>query len=205
MVKQNTNTQKELKVPFNFKVRNKGCALACVEMIMSYYHQNIDVDKIYKSLAMSNDGLDLFEVASELSRIGYQINGGFTDEDITFGVKNHVELINDKILKKIDKNLVEAYKGILMTMDKNKNIKIHRLVLRDIKESIDKNEPIIINLLSKGKNEFMHSVCVIGYNENDIVILNPPKIGKEYIQMETFFNLHQESGGYYFSIKRRSI
>ncbi len=193
-----------LDVPFIFKVHDKGCILACVEMILKYYDQKIDSDDLYRIFTKHKEGISLFEVVLKLIKFGYIIGGGFTDHDITLGANNLDELKLKTISSNIHKNSLSSYHEAIEVMENNNYFSIHALTLGDIKESLNKKEPLIVNLLSGGKNEFMHSVCIIGQNENDIIILNPPTVGKEFVPMETFFNLHQRSGGYYIFIKRRS-
>lgn len=196
---------KILNVPFVFSVHNKGCVLACVEMILKYYNQKFDSYDMSHELVKHEEGISMLDVVLKLKKFGYFSGGGFTDDDITLGAKNFNELKLENVYNNIHKNLMSSYQEAIEVMENNKNFNIHTLTLGDIKNSLEKNEPIIVNLLSGGKNEFMHSVCIIGYNKKDIIILNPPTIGKEYVLMETFFNLHQKSGGYYMYIKRRSI
>lgn len=195
---------KILNVPFMFNIHDKGCVLACVEMILKYYDQKFDSDDLHRVLVKHEEGISMLDIVLKLKKFGYCSGGGFTDNDITLGAKNFNELKLETIFKNIHKNLISSYQEAIEVMENNKYFSIHALTLGDIKNSLEKNEPIIVNLLSGGKNKFMHSVCIIGYNKNDIIILNPPIVGKEYVSMETFFNLHQKSGGYYIFIKRRS-
>lgn len=166
----------KLKVPFRFHKVDKGCLLACLEMILNFYQKPFSVQKFSQKINSNKFGYDILHLACELKKEGFDVETGHFDKDIE----------NDQ------------YSAIAKTTKPE---------LEKLRNFIKNDTPVIVHLSAKSlgakKEEEIHAVVVIGFDTNGFFILNPPKIGEEYIFNQEFLNFWSQGGGYYLAIKKQ--
>lgn len=165
----------KLNVPFKFQKTDKGCLLACVEMVARYHRGSFSIADFVKKNLPTRYGYDIFYVADQLKKQGYNLETGHFDKDLKIDKYS-------KIAKKVKPDL-------------NK-----------IKSFLKNKKPVIVHLSAKRlgarEEEEIHAVVVIGFNAKGFFILNPPKIGEEYVSSKDFIRFWEESGSYYLVIKK---
>lgn len=196
------NDSKKLKVDFKFTPFDKGCALACLEMMARFLKLEINFNLLVKNVGVDEFGYDLFKIATWLVKNKIKIEIGFWDKLL---------FKKSEIDKKANLNsFLKEHQDVSIFYQKNTGVcKIEPPKISKIKKFINLGYPVIVHLSAKSLGasieEEIHSVLVIGYNEKEIIILNPPKIGGEYVKNKDFLHFWQEGGGYYLVIKKPGV
>ena len=164
-----------LKVPFKFQKTDKGCLLACIEMVARYHHNPFSVADFVKYNKPTKYGYDIFCVTDQLKKQGYNLELGHYDQNLKI----------DKSSRIVEKIKPDLYK--IRSFIRNKEPVIVHLNAKR---------------LGAQEDEEIHAVVVIGFDRKGFFILNPPEIGEEYVLIKDFMQFWEEAGGYYLVIKK---
>jgi uncharacterized protein YvpB len=200
---------KKLDVPFKFQKVDQGCLLACLEMVLNYFHKK-DYQKLINDLSCDKFGYDILEVSQNLIANNYKIEVGGFDSDI-FKQKKAAFTLTDleKIYQKeeLTKYPKQDLKALIKFAKKySEQLNIGYKDLDFLKQKIDQGLPVIINLSARTLGveieEAIHSVVLIGYDQKGFSILNPPKRGEEYVKNKDLKFFWYDASQYYLVIKK---
>ena len=200
---------KKLNLQFKFTKIDKGCLLACLEMVLRFYKKPIAAKDLAKKLSVRKFGYDILEVADYLIKQGFKIEIGGFDPDIFKTRKANFTLEDLKNIdpKKLTKYPRQDLRELIKFAKKYPNqLSVGYKKLDFLKQQLDKNLPIIVNLEIKTytgdkTDNSIHSVIVAGYDKDDILVMDPIS-EKIRVDKKKFAKAWFNAGQYYLVIKK---
>ncbi len=174
---------------------NKSCGVACLRSIFNYHRKTFSEKEIWEKneVYKTSNGIinPIISLGITALKFGFKAEYiGYNPLIFKIGKKNLKESLQEKLKTYIEFGKFSVDKT-LEFLELGGKVTIKKLTLKALKEIIDKNKFVIINLkpafiwntVSLGMN---HKVIIEGYNKKGFKILNPSTEKSEVIDYDTF-------------------